>query len=63
MPNTKIEIQITLESDSNVIWQAGANCCVLAAKFKLLVPKIIFTSVGEGNIYEPLSKTAQMGIS
>lgn len=47
MPNTKVEIQVTLESDDNLIWQAGADCRVVITKFKLWVPRIIFTSEGE----------------
>ena len=49
LPNTKVEIQITLESDDNLVWQAGADCRVVLTKFKLWVPRIIFTPEGESN--------------
>ena len=47
LPNTKVEIKIKLESDANLIWQAGANCRVVITKFRLWVPRIIFTPEGE----------------
>ena len=47
LPNTKVEIQITLESDANLVWQAGADCRVVITKFRLWVPKIEFTPQGE----------------
>ena len=47
IPNTKVEIQVTLESDDNLVWQAGADCRVVLTKFKLWVPRIIFTPEGE----------------
>ena len=49
MPNTKVEIQITLETDANLVWQAGADCRVVLTKFKLWVPRIIFTPEGESH--------------
>ena len=47
LPNTKVEIKIKLESDNNLIWQAGADCRVVITKLRLWVPRIIFTSAGE----------------
>lgn len=46
LPNTKVEIQVTLESDDNLIWQAGADCRVVISKFKLWVPRITFSPIG-----------------
>ena len=48
LPNTKIELNIELESDSNLIWRAGgANCRVILTRFQLFVPRITFNSLGE----------------
>jgi len=47
LPNTKVQIYVTLESDANLIWQAGAGCKVVITKFKLWVPKINFSPEGE----------------
>ena len=49
LPNTKVAIDITLESDENLVWQAGADCRVVLTKFRLWVPRIIFTSEGESH--------------
>ena len=43
LPNTKIELNIELESDSNLIWRAGGNDCrVILTRFQLFVPRITF---------------------
>ena len=48
LPNTKVEIEVELESDDNLIWRAGgAACRVLFTKFRLWVPRIIFTPEGQ----------------
>ena len=31
LPNSKIELKIEFESDNNLVWQAGADCRVIAA--------------------------------
>ena len=45
--NTRLEINSELESDSNLIWQAGANCRVIVTKMQLCVPHITFNSEGQ----------------
>ena len=48
LPNTKIELNIHLESDDNLIWRAGgANCRVLLTRFQLFVPRITFNKKGQ----------------
>ena len=48
IPNTKFEIEVELESDTNLVWRTGgANCRVVIKKFRLWVPRIIFTPEGE----------------
>ena len=47
MPNTRVEIELTLESDANVIWQAGANCRIKILNMQLFVPRLTFTSEGQ----------------
>ena len=48
LPNTKIELNVELESDNNLIWRAGGNDCrVILTKFQLFVPRITFNSKGQ----------------
>ena len=42
LPNTRLELNLTLESDDNLVWQAGANCRVIVTKMELVVPRINF---------------------
>ena len=47
LPNTRIELNIELESDNNLIWRTGGNACrVVISRFQLFVPKITFNSEG-----------------
>ena len=46
LPNMKITIIFDLESDANLIWQAGANCRVVVTGMQLFLPRIIFTAEG-----------------
>ena len=48
LPNTKIELNIELELDNNLIWRTGgANCRVVLSRFQLFVPKLTFNSEGQ----------------
>ena len=48
LPNTKIELNIELESDNNLIWRTGGNDCrVVLTRFQLFVPRITFNSKGQ----------------
>ena len=48
LPNTKIELNIELESDGNLIWRTGGNDCrVVITRFELIVPKVIFNKKGQ----------------
>ena len=47
LPNTRLELNLELESDGNLIWQAGADCRVVVTKMQLLVPRITFNSEGQ----------------
>ena len=48
LPNTKVEIELELESDINLIWRTGGDPCrVVLTKFRLWVPRIIFTPEGQ----------------
>ena len=42
-----MELNLELESDANLIWQAGADCRVIVTKMQLLVPRITFNSEGQ----------------
>ena len=47
LPNTKIEINFEIESDANLIFQAGANCRVIIKRLQLYIPKLTFNSDGQ----------------
>ena len=48
LPNTKIELNIELEPDNNLIWRDGGNDCrVILTRFQLFVPRITFNSEGQ----------------
>ena len=48
LPNTKIELNIELESDGNLIWRNGGNDCrVILTRFQLFVPRLTFNSKGQ----------------
>ena len=47
LPNTKIELNIEIEKDTNLIWQEGANCRVKITRFQLFVPKLSFNLEGQ----------------
>ena len=46
LPNMKVGIIFDLESDANLIWQAGANCRVVVTGMQLFIPRIVFTAEG-----------------
>ena len=48
LPNTKIELNIEIESDNNLIWRAGgADCRVILTRLQLFVPRLTFNSEGQ----------------
>ena len=49
LPNSKIELKITFESDANLVWlTGGADCRVIITKFQLIVPRITLSASGLG---------------
>lgn len=47
LPNTKVEIQVEIESDANLVWENDADCRVIITKFQLWVPRLQFNSKGQ----------------
>ena len=49
LPNTRLELNLELESDGNLIWRvaAGGACRVVLTKMQLFVPRITFNSEGQ----------------
>lgn len=47
LPNSKLEINLTIESDGNLIWQAADNCRVIITKMQLIVLRLKFNSEGQ----------------
>ena len=47
LPNTRVEINLEIESDGNLIWQAGADCRLIITRMQLFVPRITFNSEGQ----------------
>ena len=47
LPNSGIELNIDLETDANLVWQAADDCRVVLSTFQLIVPRIVFNSSGK----------------
>ena len=48
LPNTKIELNIEIESDNNLIWRTGGNACrVILTRLQLFIPRLTFNSEGQ----------------
>ena len=57
LPNTSVEINFAIESDGNLIWQAGADCRVVITRTQLYVPRITFNSEGQSSYMSQYLKT------
>ena len=57
LPNTSVEINCAIESDGNLIWQAGADCRVVITRTQLYVPRITFNSEGQSSYMSQYLKT------
>ena len=47
LPSGRLELNLEIESDANLIWKAGDNCRVIITKLQLIVPRITFNSEGQ----------------
>ena len=47
LPSGRLEMNIEIESDGNLIWQAADDCRVILTKLQLIVPRITFNSDGQ----------------
>ena len=47
LPNTRVEINLEIESDGNLIWQAANDCRVIITRMQLSIPRITFNSNGQ----------------
>ena len=47
LPSGRLELNIELESDANLIWKSADNCRVIITKMQLIVPRITFNSEGQ----------------
>ena len=48
LPNTKIELNIEIESDNNLIWRTGGNACrIILTRLQLFIPRLTFNSEGQ----------------
>ena len=47
LPSGRLELNIEIESDANLIWQATDDCRVVLTKLQLIVPRITFNSEGQ----------------
>ena len=47
LPTSKIELELNIETDAGLAWQAGADCRVVLTKFQLIVPRIVFNAEGK----------------
>ena len=47
LPNTKIKLNIEIEKDANLIFQAADNCRVIITRLQLFVPRLTLNSEGQ----------------
>jgi len=47
LPSSRLKINLTIESDGNLIWQAADACRVIITKMQLIVPRVTFNSEGQ----------------
>lgn len=47
LPNTIIELNLEIEKDTDLIWQAGADCRVIITRLQPFAPKLTFNSQGQ----------------
>ena len=47
LPSTRLELNLQIESDTILIWQAGADCRVIITRVELIVPRITLNSEGQ----------------
>lgn len=47
LPNMRFEVEVELEKDNNIVWEAKDTLRYVIYKFQLWVPKITFTPLGE----------------
>ena len=57
LPNTRVEINFEIESNCNLIWQAGADCRVVIIRMQFYVPRITFNSEGQSSYMSQYLKT------
>ena len=50
LPNTRIELNLEIGKDNNLIWQNGANCRIIITRLQLFVPRLIFNA-GKQKLY------------
>ena len=55
--NTRVEMNFEIESDDNLIWQAGADCRVVITRMQLYVLRITFNSEGQSSYMSQYLKT------
>ena len=58
LPNTRAEMNFEIESDGNLIWQAGAERRVVITRMQLYVPRIAFNSEGRTKWANILNRTS-----
>ena len=49
LSTTRVKMNFEIESDGNLIWQAGADCRVVITRMQLYVPRTTFNSEGQSS--------------
>ena len=57
LPNTRVELNLEIESDGNLILQAADDCRVIITRMQLFVPRITFNSDGQSLCMSEYLKT------
>ena len=47
LPNMRIELNIEIDNDDNLIWQNGAACRIIITRLQLFVPRLMFNAEGQ----------------
>ena len=57
LPNTRIELNLEIGKDNNLIWQNRANCKIIITRLQLFVPRLIFNAEKQKLYMENYLKT------
>ena len=57
LPSTRLELNMQIESDANLIWQDANDCRVMITRMQLIVPRVNLNSEGQTLYMQQFLKT------